>query len=222
MDRLEEKFVLISRRGPVLVVFEDAHWIDPSSLELMNGAIRRVATLPVMIVVTHRPEFAPPWLDLAHATVLKLNQLGRSQAVELIHKAAGGKTLPGEIAEQIAAKSQGVPLFIEEITRSILESGDLEDFGDRYVLRQSIREFTIPSTLQDSLIARLDRLGSAKDVVLTASIIGREFSYGLIEAVSSVSQGTLGVDLGSVEQSELRGEAGEPPRAPHHLNHGLN
>jgi class 3 adenylate cyclase len=86
MELLEEQFVLISRRGPVLVVFEDAHWIDPSSLELMNGAIRRVANLPVMIVVTHRPEFAPPWLDLAHATVLKLNQLGRSQAVELIHK----------------------------------------------------------------------------------------------------------------------------------------
>jgi len=208
MELLEEQFVLISRRGPVLVVFEDAHWIDPSSLELMNGAIRRVANLPVMIVVTHRPEFAPPWLDLAHATVLKLNQLGRSQAVELIHKAAGGKTLPGEIAEQIAAKSQGVPLFIEEITRSILESGDLEDFGDRYVLRQSIREFTIPSTLQDSLIARLDRLGSAKDVVLTASIIGREFSYELIEAVSSV-------------QSDLLEQRGTPPRSRYIFKHAL-
>jgi predicted ATPase len=90
----------------------------------MNSAIRRVANLPVMVVVTHRPEFPPPWLDLGHATVLKLNQLGRSQVVELIHKAAGGKALPEAIVEQIAAKSQGVPLFIEEITRSILESGD--------------------------------------------------------------------------------------------------
>ena len=119
-------------------------------------------------------------------TVLKLNQLGRSQVVDFIHKAAGGKTLPQAIAGQIAVKSGGVPLFIEEITRSILESGDLELDGERYVLRQSIGDFTIPSTLQDSLIARLDRLGSAKDVVLTASIIGREFSYELIEAISPV------------------------------------
>ena len=106
-----------------------------------------------MIIVTYRPEFTPPWLDLGHVTVLKLNLLGRSQVVDFIHKAAGGKTLPEAIAEQIAAKSQGVPLYIEEITRSILESGDLEEHRDRYVLRQSIREFTIPSTLQDSLIA---------------------------------------------------------------------
>ena len=139
-----------------------------------------------MIIVTYRPEFVPPWSDLGHVTVLKLNQLGRSQVVDFIHKSAGGKTLPQAIAGQIAVKSGGVPLFIEEITRSILESGDLELDGERYVLRQSIGDFTSPSTLQDSLIARLDRLGSAKDVVLTASIIGREFSYELIEAISPV------------------------------------
>jgi predicted ATPase/class 3 adenylate cyclase len=221
MEILEEQLVLLSNRGPVLVVFEDAHWIDPTSLELMNKVIRRVADLPVMIIVTYRPEFTPPWLDLGHATVLKLNLLGRSQVVDLIHKAAGGKTLPEAIAEQIAAKSQGVPLYIEEITRSILESGDLEDFGDRYVLRQSIREFTIPSTLQDSLIARLDRLGSAKDVVLTASIIGREFSYELIEAVSSVSQATLLADLGRLVQSDLLGQRGVPPQSRYIFKHAL-
>lgn len=221
MELLEEQLVLISRRSPVLVVFEDAHWIDPSSLELMNSAIRRVASLPVMIIVTHRPEFPPPWLDLGHATVLKLNQLGRSQVVELIHKAAGGKILPEVIIEQIASKSQGVPLFIEEITRSILESGDLDESGDRYVLRQSIREFTIPSTLQDSLIARLDRLGSAKDVVLTASIIGREFSYELIEAVSSASQATLLADLGRLVQSDLLEQHGVPPQLRYTFKHAL-
>ena len=138
----------------------------------------RVVDLPVMIIVTYRPEFTAPWLDLGHVTMLKLNHLGRSQVVDLIHKTAGGKTLPEAIVEQIATKSQGVPLFIEEITRAILESGDLEEEGERYVLRQSIRDFTIPSTLEDSLIARLDRLGVAKDVALTASIIGREFWRG--------------------------------------------
>ena len=221
MEILEEQLVLLSNRGPVLVVFEDAHWIDPTSLELINKVVRRVVDLPVMIIVTYRPEFTPPWLDLGHATVLKLNLLGRSQVVDLIHKAAGGKTLPEAIAEQIAAKSQGVPLYIEEITRSILESGDLEDFGDRYVLRQSIREFAIPSTLQDSLIARLDRLGSAKDVVLTASIIGREFSYELIEAVSSVSQATLLADLGRLVQSDLLGQRGVPPQSRYIFKHAL-
>jgi predicted ATPase/class 3 adenylate cyclase len=221
MELLEEQLVLVSRRGPVLVVFEDAHWIDQSSLDLMHSAIRRAANLPVMIIVTHRPEFPPPWLDLGHTTVLKLNQLGRSQVIELIHKAAGGKILPGAIIEQIASKSQGVPLFIEEITRSILESGDLEESGDRYVLRRSVREFTIPSTLQDSLIARLDRLGSAKDVVLTASIIGREFSYELIEAVSSVSQATLLADLGRLVQSDLLEQHGVPPHSHYIFKHAL-
>jgi class 3 adenylate cyclase/predicted ATPase len=220
-ELLEEQLVLISQRGPVLVVFEDAHWIDPSSLELMNSAIRRVANLPIMIVVTHRPEFPSPWSDLGHATVLKLNQLGRSQVVELIHKAAGGKTLPEAIIEHIVSKSQGIPLFTEEITRSILESGDLEEYRDHYVMRQSIREFTIPSTLQDSLIARLDRLGSAKDVVLTASIIGREFSYELIEALSSVSQGTLLADLGRLVESDLLGQRGIPPQSRYIFKHAL-
>ena len=221
MELLEEQLVLISRRTPVLIIFEDAHWIDPSSLELMNSAIRRVANLPVMMIVTYRPEFSSPWLDLGHATVLKLNQLGRSQVIELIQKAAGGKTLPESVIEQIAAKSQGVPLFIEEITRSILESGDLEESDDRYVLRQSVREFTIPSTLQDSLIARLDRLGSAKDLVLTASIIGREFSYELIEAVSSASHATLLADLGRLVQADLLEQHGAPPHSRYIFKHAL-
>ena len=137
-----------------------------------------------MIIVTYRPEFNRALAGSWPRHMLKLNHLGRSQVVDLIHKTAGGKTLPEAIVEQIATKSQGVPLFIEEITRAILESGDLEEDGERYVLRGSIRDFTIPSTLQDSLIARLDRLGVAKDVALTASIIGREFSYELLDAIA--------------------------------------
>jgi predicted ATPase len=117
------------------------HWIDPTSIELIDRIIRRVEDLPVMIIVTYRPEFNPPWLDLGHVTLLNLNQLGRSHVVDLIRKTAGGKTLPGAIVEQIATKSQGVPLFIEEITRAILESGDLEEDGERYVLRGSIQDF---------------------------------------------------------------------------------
>ena len=221
MRVLEEQLVLLSSRGSVLAVFEDAHWIDRTSLELMDKIVRRVADLPVMTIVTYRPEFTAPWLDLGHVTLLKLNQLGRSQVVDLIHKAAGGKTLPEAIVGQIAVKSGGVPLFVEEITRSILESGDLELKGERYVLRKSIRDFNIPSTLQDSLVARLDRLGSAKDVVLTASIIGREFSYELIEAISPVPEATLLADLERLVHSDLLGQRGSPPQSRYIFKHAL-
>ena len=149
MAVLEEQLILLSSCSPVLIVFEDAHWIDRTSLELMDKIVRRVAEVPIMTIVTYRPEFTPPWLDLGHVTVLKLNQLARSEVVDLIRKAAGGKTLPEAIVGQIADKSGGVPLFIEEITRSILESGDLELDGERYVLRQSFHDFSIPSTLQE-------------------------------------------------------------------------
>jgi class 3 adenylate cyclase/predicted ATPase len=221
MEVLEEQLVHLSRQNPVLVLFEDTHWIDPTSIELMDRIIRRVADLPVTIIVTYRPEFTPPWLDLGHVTMLKLNHLGRSQVVDLICKTAGGKTLPEAIVDQIATKSQGVPLFIEEITRAILESGDLEEEGERYVLRQSIRDFAIPSTLQDSLIARLDRLGVAKDVALTASIIGREFTYELLEAVARVSQATLLEGLEQLVRSDLLGQQGAPPQSRYIFKHAL-
>ena len=221
MELLEEQLVHLSRRHAVLVLFEDAHWIDPTSIALIDRIIRRIVDLPVMIIVTYRPEFAPPWLDLGHVTLLNLNHMGRSQAVELIHKTAGGRTLPEAIVAQIATKSQGVPLFIEEITRAILESGDLEEDGGRYVLRGSIRDFAIPSTLRDSLIARLDRLGVAKDVALTASIIGREFSYELLEAVARLPQATLLEGLEQLVRSDMLGQRGAPPRSRYVFKHAL-
>ena len=221
MEVLEEQLVLLSRRAVVLAIFEDTHWIDPTSIELMDRIIRRVVDLPVMIIVTYRPEFIPPWRDLGHVTTLTLNQLGRSQAVDLIQKAAGGKALPEAIVEQIATKSQGVPLFIEEITRAIMETGDLELDGERYVPRESMRDFAIPSTLQDSLIARLDRLGVAKDVALTASIIGRQFSYELLDAVARVSQATLLEGLEQLVRSDLLGQRGAPPQSHYIFKHAL-
>lgn len=221
MALLAEQVVLLSRRNPVLVLIEDAHWIDATSLQLMDRIIRSAADLRVMIIVTYRPEFVPSWQDLGHVTALKLNQLGRSQVVELIYKSAGGKQLPDAIVEQVAAKSQGIPLFVEEITRSILESGDLEEDGGRYVLQNSIPHFTIPATLQDSLISRLDRLGAAKDVALTASIMGREFSYELLEAVSTLSPAALLEALEHLVQSDLLGQRGAPPRSRYTFKHAL-
>ncbi len=221
MEILEEQVVLLSSRHPVLIVFEDAHWIDPSSLDLMNRIIRRATNLPVMIIITHRPEFKSPWLDLGHVTMLKLNQLARGETIDLIRKAARGKILPENIIAQIVAKSEGVPLFIEELTRSILESGDLHEAGEHYILQQSTQDFNIPSTLKDSLIARLDRLGSAKDIILTAAIIGREFPFELIKAVSSVPQSVLMRDLERLVQSDLLEQRGVPPHSRFIFRHAL-
>jgi predicted ATPase/class 3 adenylate cyclase len=221
MDGVEAQLALLSRRGPLLILFEDAHWIDPTSLELMERIIRRAADLTAMIIVTYRPEFVPRSSELGHASMLRLNSLGRSQAAELMREAAGGKALPGAIVEQIVVKSQGVPLFVEELTRSILESGDLEDDGAGYVLRGSLGDLTIPSTLQDSLIARLDRLGSAKDIALTASVIGREFTYELLEAVSAMPQPALLEALDRLVQSHLLGQSGVPPQARYVFRHAL-
>jgi class 3 adenylate cyclase/tetratricopeptide (TPR) repeat protein len=221
MELLGRQLIRLAKQEPLLLVFEDAHWIDATSVETMSGIIRKLANLPVMIVVTYRPEFAPPWLDLGHTTMLRLNQLGRRQVSELIVKAARGKRLPDSIIEQILEKAQGVPLFVEEITRTILESGDLEEDVDSYILRQTTRDFLIPATLQDSLIARLDRLGSPKELILTASIIGREFSFELIDAVASVSQAELLADLRRLVRSDLLSEQGTPPHSRYAFKHAL-
>jgi predicted ATPase len=221
MEVLEEQLVRLSRRGPVLLLFEDAHWIDPTSIELISRIVRRIVDLSVMTTVTYRPEFTPPWLDLGHASMLKLNHLGKNQVIELIRKAVGDKPLPATIVEQIAAKSQGVPLFIEEITRWVLESGELEQDGERYVLRGSVHDFAIPSTLRDSLIARLDRLGVAKDVAFTASIIGREFSYELLAGVAQMPEATLQEGLEKLVRSDLLAQRGTPPQSHYIFKHAL-
>jgi class 3 adenylate cyclase/predicted ATPase len=218
---LEDQVILHSRQGAALILFEDVHWIDPTSIDLMNRIIRRIADLPIMIIATYRPEFAPPWLDLGIVSILKLNHLGRTQVLDLIGKSAGGGKLPDAVVEQVAAKSQGVPLYVEEITRSILESGDLEKDGDRFVLRSSTVDLEIPATLQDSLIARLDRLGDAKDIALTASIIGRGFAYELLEAVSPLPAKALRNGLERLVRSELLGQRGAPPHSRYIFKHAL-
>ena len=134
MHVIEEQLALLSARGPVLIVFEDTHWADPTSIELLGRILRRVAGLRAMVIANFRPEFTPPWLGLGHVTLLTLNQLGRRQVNELIDKTAAGVTLPEPVIEQIVAKAQGVPLFVEEITRSVLASGALEERDGQYHL----------------------------------------------------------------------------------------
>src|SRR5262245_59836523 len=178
----------VAAQSPVLILFEDAHWIDPTSLDLLDRTIDRVANLPVLLVITFRPELQPTWVGQPHLTMLPLSRLGRRDSAGIIAGVAKGKALPDAVAEQILARTDGVPLFIEELTSSLIESGLLRETADRYTLDGPLPPLAIPTTLQASLTARLDRFATVKDVAQIGAAIGREFSHELIAAVSSLAR----------------------------------
>src|SRR6185437_8822934 len=173
-----------AHQQPSVLLFEDAHWADPTTLEVLDLLIDRVKTVPLLVVLTHRPEFQSRWSGQGHVGALNLSKLTRAQSAAMISALASGKTLPGPLLEQILTRTDGVPLFVEELTKSILESGELKDAGDHYEYRGPSRSFTVPTTLRDSLMARLDRYTPAKEVAQIGAAIGREFSYELVAAVA--------------------------------------
>ena len=203
----------LAARQPVLMVLEDSHWLDPTSTELFERVIERSQTLPLMLLITFRPEFAPPWTSYPHMTSLTLNRLGRRHSTEMIAAVAGGKPLPEAILAQIWVKTGGVPLFVEELTKTVLETGLLEDKGDRYDLIGPLPPLAIPSTLQDSLMARLDRVAPVKEVAQIGAVIGREFSYQLLAALSPLNETALQEALSQLIGSGWRFAAG-PFRMP--------
>jgi predicted ATPase len=206
---------------PVVVVFEDVHWMDPTSRELLDLTVERVSSLPALLVVTFRPEFRPPQIGQPQVTMLALNRLDRRDRTALVEQIAGGKRLPDEVVEQIADRTDGIPLFVEELTKSVLESGILHEEADRYVLDRTLRPLAIPTTLQDSLMARLDRLASVRLVAQIGAAIGREFSYALLRAVSRLSEKELEVALAGLVASELVFQRGVPPDAVYSFKHAL-
>jgi class 3 adenylate cyclase len=165
----------LAQHRPVLFVFEDTHWIDSTSLELLERVAERVRQLPVLMIVTHRPEFEPPWTGESQVTSLTLSRLGRRESIALIEGVAGGKALPAEILDRVAERTDGIPLFVEELTKTLLEAGLLKEEDGRYVLAAPLLQLAIPSSLQDSLMARLDRLAPVKEVAQIGAAIGREF-----------------------------------------------
>lgn len=211
----------MTRKGPVLMTLEDAHWIDPSSKELFDQVVDRVRTLPVLLIVSFRPEFTPPWTHHAHVTFLKLNRLTRAQGTNLITRLVGAKALPDALHEQILSKTDGVPLFLEELTKSVLESELLKDSGDHFELAGSISEMAIPETLQDSLMARLDKLDRTKEVAQIGAVIGREFSYELLSAVAGMPKDSLDESLEQLARSELVFRKGVNPHAVYTFKHAL-
>jgi class 3 adenylate cyclase/predicted ATPase len=211
----------LARRQPVLMIVEDAHWIDPTSRELLDLTVERVRSLPVLLIVTFRLEFQPPWTGQPQVTMLALNRLDRHDRTVLVEEIAGGKALPDEVVVQIADRTDGVPLFVEELTKSVIESGLLREEGDRYVLDRALPPFAIPTTLHDSLMARLDRLASVRLVVQIGAAIGREFTYALLRTVSRLPEDELQAALGRLVAAELVFQRGTPPEAVYSFKHAL-
>ena len=211
----------LARQQPVVMVFEDAHWIDPTSRELLDLTVERVRSLPVLLIVTFRPEFQPPWTGQPQVTMLALNRLDRRDRTALVEQIAGGKALPDEVVAQIVDRTDGVPLFVEELTKSVLESGLLREEADRYVLDRALPPFAIPTSLHDSLMARLDRLASVRLVAQIGAAIGREFSYALLRAVSRLPEDELQAALARLVASELVFQRGTPPDAVYSFKHAL-
>ena len=195
------------RQQPILMVFEDSHWIDPTSRELLDLTVERVRNLPVLLIVTFRPEFQPPWTSQPQVTMLALNRLDQHERTALIEQIAGTAALLDEVNDQIADRTDGEPLFIEELTKSVLESG--------------VPAVGIPTTLHDSLMARLDRLSSVRRVAQIGAAIGRQFPYGLLQAVSRLDEDELRAALGRLVASELVFQRGTPPDAVYAFKHAL-
>ena len=185
----------LAARQPVLMVFEDLHWIDPTSLELLSLAIDQIKGQRILLLATARPEFTPPWPSHRHISTIALTRLDKIEGEALVAGMTGGKSLPPEVLDQIVARTDGVPLFIEELTKTVLESGLLREADDRYELTGPLPPLAIPSTLHASLLARLDRLASVKDVAQIGAAIGREFSYALIAAVAALPEKDLNAAL---------------------------
>ena len=217
LDQLEK----LARQLPVLMVLEDIHWVNSTSLEFVAMLIERVQQLPVLFVLTFRPEFEPPWTGQPHVTTLTLGRLGRRETTDIATRIAAGKALSAEILDQIVQRADGIPLFIEELTKTILESSFVREEDGNYRLDGPLPSSAIPSSLQASLMARLDRLAPVKEVAQIGSAIGREFSYQLLAAVARRSVTELEAVLLQLVDAGLVFRRGEPPRTSFIFKHAL-
>jgi DNA-binding response OmpR family regulator/class 3 adenylate cyclase/predicted ATPase len=221
IDVLLRVILALSRKESTVLELADAHWADSSTLELFGRLIASIRTAPVFVLISFRPEFVPPWLDQPHVTMLRLDRLEREQTEAIILDVAGKKALPAEMAAQIIAKTDGVPLFVEELTKSVLESGVLQHADDRLVATSPLPSLAIPTTLLGSLTARLDRLGAAKEIAQTGAAIGREFSYRLLAALAPISAPSLQAGLAQLVAHDLIFVRGGPSDAIYVFKHAL-
>jgi predicted ATPase len=211
----------LAARQPIFMIFEDIHWIDPTSLELLANIVEHVPQLRVLLLITTRSEFTPPWPSYPHTTTIPLTRLDRRACAALVERVTAGKTLPKEVTEEILARTDGVPLFIEELTKTVLESGLLQERDGHYVLERSLPSLAIPTTLHASLMARLDRLAPVREVAQIGAVAGREFHYELLHAVAGMPRERLEDALGQLVRAELIFRRGESPHAVYTFKHAL-
>jgi class 3 adenylate cyclase len=221
LDALLALVGAMAERQPVLMIVEDLHWVDPSTLELLGLLIDQVPTMRLYTILTCRPTFDPPWGFRTHLTRLTLNRLTPPQAEEMVGRMLGGKRLPTEVLQRIVVKTDGIPLFVEEVTKAVVELGPLTAVQDHGALRGPLPALAIPTTLHEALLARLDRLGSAKGVAQLGATIGREFAYALLRAVSPLEEAPLQRDLATLVAAELLYQRGQPPQAIDRFKHAL-
>jgi len=224
-ERTEDALVALSleeaERRPVVEVWEDVHWADPSTLDLLGQLIDQVPTVPLLIVLTYRPEFVPHWSARSHVMSLTLNRLERPQIEILANRLAGGRMLPQEVVEHVVQKTDGVPLFVEEMTKAVLGSNVLRAEGDRYTLSGPLSTISIPASLHESLMARLDRLPTVREVAQMGAVLGREFAYEMLRAIAAIDEPKLRDGLGRLVEAELLYQRGRPPRSRYIFKHAL-
>jgi predicted ATPase/class 3 adenylate cyclase len=218
---LLDQFEGLARRQPILFSFEDMHWADATSLELLDLTMERMRQLRVLALFTFRPEFEPSWIGLPNVSTLTLGRLNRKDVENMVAQVTGGRVLPPEVMKQIIARTDGNPLFVEELTKAVLETGILVENGEGYRLDGLLPPLAIPETLQDSLMARLDRLAPVREIGQIGAAIGREFSYPLLRALVGHDETSLKHALAQLEQAGLVFRRGEPPEAVYSFKHAL-
>jgi class 3 adenylate cyclase/tetratricopeptide (TPR) repeat protein len=221
LDAIAAWLIETAERAPVLMAWEDLQWADPTTLETLGLLIEQAPTAALLVVATYRPELTPPWPQRSYLTPITLNRLERPEVETMVSHLAGGRPLPGEVVDHIVAKADGVPLYVEELTKAIFGSGVLEGRGDIYVLTGALAQLHIPETLQDSLMARLDRAPRLREVAQLGSVLGREFSYDMISALSGIEEPMLQSGLGQLVVDELLYQRGRPPRSHYLFKHAL-
>jgi predicted ATPase len=210
----------LTRQRPVLMIVEDAHWVDPTSLEVFGRTVDQIKTLPVLLIVTFRPEFNAPWAGRSHVTSLALNRLGEREAAAIIARIVGNKELPADVTAEIVERTDGIPLFVEEMTKAVLEAGG-EGEARQTAAAMPSPALAVPASLHASLMARLDRLGPAKEVAQIGAVIGREFSHALLAAVARKSEVILQSALDHLMAAGLLFRQGVPPHATYLFKHAL-
>jgi class 3 adenylate cyclase len=216
-----QQFEKLTRRGAALFIFEDIHWADPTTSDLLDLLVEKVERLRMLLVITTRPEFKRSWMTRPHVTVQTLGGLHRKEAANLIKAVANHQTLQEEIIDSIVARADGIPLFIEELTRSVVERRLQTAVHKQHSVDERIPADVVPATLQDSLMARLDRLGDATEVAQIGSVVGREFSFELLQLLSGLPREQLENALRKFEQAGLLVAQGEVPRSTYEFKHAL-